>query len=156
MIVGEFLNIWKTVEVQRKVWFVWGEHKTNSCMLCDSFIFNKWRWHEFWAPFFPCACLFLLVRCIQSKKDIFKLLFSDLQKTGTNIQICTNICFYVVRVECSLCCRPSPGSHCHTSVECRSSAPIDLEAHDPIFKVQRAPLLWFLLLLKQATAQERE
>lgn len=33
-------------------------------------------------------------------------------------------------------CRPSPGSHCHTGVECRSSALIDLEAHDPVSKVK--------------------
>lgn len=105
--------------------------------------------------FSPCLS-FSACKMHSKQKRKAKLLFSDLQKTGTNIWICANICFYVVRAECSLCCRPSPGSHCHTSVECRSSAPIDLEAHDPIFKVQRAPLLWFLLLLKQATARERE
>lgn len=105
--------------------------------------------------FSPCLS-FSACKMHSKQKRKAKLLFSDLQKTGTNIRICANICFYVVRAECSLCCRPSPGSHCHTSVECRSSAPIDLEAHDPIFKVRRAPLLWFLLLLKQATARERE
>lgn len=33
-----------------------------------------------------------------------------------------------------LCC--SPVSHCHSSVECRSSALIDSEAHDPVSKVK--------------------
>lgn len=47
------------------------------------------------------------------------------------------ISFHAVRTKCSLlCCRPSPGSHCHTSVECRSSALIDLGAHDPVSKVK--------------------
>lgn len=35
-----------------------------------------------------------------------------------------------------LCCRPGPGIHCHTSVECRSSALIDLGALDPVSKVK--------------------
>lgn len=78
MIVGEFLNIWKTVEAQRKVWFCSEKSiKTNSCML---FIFNKWGWHEFWAPFFPRACLFLLVRCIQSKKEMLNYSFQIYRK----------------------------------------------------------------------------
>lgn len=105
--------------------------------------------------FFPVLVFFCFLDAFKVNRNA-KLIFSNFQKTGNKHLNPFEHCFYAVGAECSLRCRPSPGSHCHTSVECRSSAPIDLEAHNPTFKVQRAPRLWFLLLLKQATARERE
>ena len=105
--------------------------------------------------FFPVLVFFCFLDAFKVNRNA-KLIFSNFQKTGNKHLNPFEHCFYAVGAERSLRCRPSPGSHCHTSVECRSSAPIDLEAHNPTFKVQRAPRLWFLLLLKQATARERE